>query len=101
MLKLLATVIVLVASLQSAANAQRQLPPIAPLDVGKSTRLLLTSVIYECERRALRRRLSVDDAYRCAYTKKFAEDAMFDGASTRMQAWLAEQRFFIEAELTP
>jgi len=41
--------------------------------MGKSTPRLLTSVIYECERRTLRQQLSVDDTYRCDYTKKFSE----------------------------
>jgi hypothetical protein len=87
--------------LHTAAHSQRPLAPIAPLDAGKATPRLLTSVIYECERRALRRRLSVDDAVRCEYTKWFSEDRMFGGDPGRMHTWLAEQRFFIEAELTP
>ena len=62
---------------------------------------LLTSVIYECERRTLRQQLSVDDTYRCDYTKKFSEDRMFGGDPGRMRTWLAEQRYFVEAELTP
>lgn len=96
----LPTVLLLVL-LHTAAHSQRQLAPIAPLDAGKATPQLLTSVIYECERRALRRQLSMDDTYRCDYTKKFSEDRMFDGDSRRMRTWLEEQRFFIEAELTP
>ena len=96
----LPTVLLLVL-LHTAAHSQRQLAPIAPLDPGKSTPRLLTPVIYECERRALRRQLSVDDTYRCDYTKKFSQDLMFDGDSSRMRTWLAEQRYFIEAELTP
>jgi hypothetical protein len=100
MVKLPAAVLLLVL-LHTAAHSQRRLAPIAPLDIGKSTPLLLTSVIYECERRASRHQLSVDDSYRCDYTKKFSQDRMFDGDPVRMRAWLAEQRYFIEAELTP
>lgn len=91
---------VLLVLLHTAAHSQR-LAPIAPLETGKSTPQLLTSVIYECERRALRQQLSVDDTYRCDDTKKFSEDRMFGGDSVRMRTWLAEQRYFIEAELTP
>ena len=87
--------------LHTAARSQPPLAPIAPLDTGKATPQSLTSTIYECERRAFRRQLSVDDTYRCDHTKKFAEDRMFSGDSGRMRAWLAEQRYFIEAELTP
>lgn len=93
--------LLLLVLLHTAAHSQRQLAPIAPLDAGKSTPQRLTSVIYECERRALRQQLRVDDTYRCDYTKKFSEDRMFGGDSGRMRAWLAEQRYFIEAELTP
>ena len=92
---------VLLVLLHTAAHSQPQLAPIAPLDTGKSTPQSLTSVIYECERRGFRRQLSVDDTYRCDYTKKFSEDRMFGGDSARMRAWLAEQRYFIEAESTP
>lgn len=93
--------LVLLALLHTPAHCQGRLAPIAPLDIGKSTPRLLTAVIYECERRALRRQLGVDDTYRCDYTKRFSEDRMFGGAADHMRAWLAEQRYFIEAELTP
>ena len=93
--------VLLLVLLHTAAHSQPQLAPIAPLDTGKSTPQSLTSVIYECERRGFQRQLSVDDTYRCDYTKKFSEDRMFGGNSGRMRAWLAEQRYFIEAESTP
>jgi hypothetical protein len=93
--------LLLLVLLHTAAHSQRQLAPIPPLDTGKSTPQLLTSVIYECERRALRRQLSVDDTYRCDYTKRFSEDRMFGGDPGRMRTWLLEQRYVIEAELTP
>src|SRR5690348_6316517 len=57
--------LVLLALLHTPAHCQGRLAPIAPLDIGKSTPRLLTAVIYECERRALRRQLGVDDTYRC------------------------------------
>lgn len=93
--------VLLLVLLHTSAHSQRRLAPIEPLDMGKSTPRLLTSVIYECERRTLRQQLSVDDTYRCDYTKKFSEDRMFGGDPGRMRTWLAEQRYFVEAELTP